>query len=236
METDDADLVFQDCETTGLEYDADIWEYAGVRRRQDGTEDTLHLFIRHSAAKRERMPLRFRNDLESRYNPNFAVLKADAARKISQFVAGAHIVGAVPDFDTNRLGRMLRLNGLKPTWHYHLIDVEVLALGWLAARGRLGEVPRPWDSEVLSRMIGVEPPPASQRHTAMGDVKWIIDMYDRIAEDSNRGVPAIAAIASEVAIAVLRDYMVFDEWWGQIPPGTMEEIKFNIAQVIARAV
>src|SRR5690606_35277881 len=74
---------------------------------------------------------------------------------------GTHIVGAVPNFDTERIAILLRRFGFAPGWHHHLIDVEALAVGYL--HGIPGERPPfpherlPWASDTLSRAVGVDP-------------------------------------------------------------------------------
>lgn len=40
----------------------------------------------------------------------------------------------------------------------------------------------PWDSDNLSRMVGVDPD-RFDRHTAMGDALWTQAIYDRIVYD-----------------------------------------------------
>ncbi|HTE66667.1 MAG TPA: hypothetical protein VK736_10485, partial [Candidatus Binatia bacterium] len=77
-----------------------------------------------------------------------------------------------------------------PAWHYHLIDVEALAVGWLsglrsettlATGAYAGFVPSlPWDSDDLSRACGVEPASEAERHTALGDARWAMRLYDAI--------------------------------------------------------
>src|SRR5690606_15714544 len=113
-------------------------------------------------------------------------------------------VGSVPNFDTETLAAMLRRHRLCPAWHYHLIDVEALAVGYLHGRAveldRSGEqfsgepwdapaneasrlrtyTGMPWRSDNLSAAIGVEPPTTDERHTAMGDARWAMRMYDAI--------------------------------------------------------
>lgn len=43
---------------------------------------------------------------------------------------GAHMIGMVPSFDTDRfLERLVRRHGACPGWHYQPIDVETLAVG-----------------------------------------------------------------------------------------------------------
>jgi hypothetical protein len=94
-----------------------------------------------------------------------------------------HVVGAVPNFDTERLALLLRRHGYEPGWHYHLIDVENLAVGYAygqaAGLGEL-EIGLPWDSDELSRLVGVEPPGEGELHTALGDARWAMRLYDAI--------------------------------------------------------
>jgi hypothetical protein len=39
---------------------------------------------------------------------------------------------------------------------------------------------KPISSRGLSRQIGVEPPAEGVAHTALGDARWVRDMYDAI--------------------------------------------------------
>jgi hypothetical protein len=178
-----SDLVSLDTETTGLSLDDDIWEFAGIRRNgETGEETELHLFIKHDNHKCLRLPPSFLSDHNARYDAETAVARERAAELIADFLAPrdgkkVHVVGANPSFDTQRLSLLLWNVGLLSPWHYHLIDVEPLTLGWLAAMGIA--VAMPWDSNDLSRKAGLEPPEKG-RHTAMGDARWTLDLYDRI--------------------------------------------------------
>ena len=180
-----SDLIFIDTETTGLSMDADIWEFAGIRRGLDYYSESLHLFIEHDWKKCAELPESFRCDHEERFpGHNLATSRHSAAHQISQFVNARdgmkpHIVGAVPDFDAYRLAKMIsdQIGWWTPTWHYHLIDVENLAAGWLAARGSV--IDPPWDSNALSASIGIDPD-RFERHTAMGDVLWAQAIYDAV--------------------------------------------------------
>lgn len=176
-----APLVFLDTETTGLALTDDIWEFAGIRREPDGTETTLHLFIEHDEVKCRSLPEAFLADHAARF-PNHCgqASRFSASGRIRAFLAAdeggerVHVVGTVPNFDTERLALLI---GATP-WHYHLIDVENLAVGYLA--GRSEPLPDlPWSSDDLSRAVGVEPP-TYLRHTAMGDAEWARDLYDAI--------------------------------------------------------
>ena len=112
--------------------------------------------------------------------PEGAVVDAaTAAHIIAGMTHGAHLVGAGPNFDAEVLAALLRDNGLTPTWHHHLVDVEALAVGWLCAwDGRPG-IP-PWRSDDISTALGVPPPAEDDRHTALGDAAWGLAIYDRI--------------------------------------------------------
>lgn len=182
-------LVFMDTETTGLSLDDDIWEFAAVRREPDGTETELHLFIEHDPAKCRRLPESFAADHAARFpSPcsNNVVSRKAACQRISQLFSGdrPHVVGAVPNFDTERLRLMFQREWPNwprhEFWHYHLIDVETLAVGWIYGSGPAnGLADLPWDSDDLSRVCGVEPP-TTERHTATGDVRWAMALYDAI--------------------------------------------------------
>ena len=182
-------LVFMDTETTGLDLADDIWEFAAIRREPDGSEEELHLLIDHDKRKCAQLPESFRANHAARWDGTIAVTRADAAVQIQHILRDrAHVVGAVPNFDTERIARLLTRRHLAAPWHYHLIDVENLAVGYLAGlraagggeNGHDADLPSlPWTSDDLSRAVGVEPP-TTERHTAIGDVRWAMAIYDRI--------------------------------------------------------
>jgi hypothetical protein len=111
------------------------------------------------------------------------------AHTLAHYVDGAHLVGAVPSFDAAFLAPLLRRLGQAATWHYHLIDVEALAVGWLAGRyaderwgapDDTGAVYRPpWNSNELSLAVDVDPE-QFDRHTALGDARWAKAIYEAI--------------------------------------------------------
>ena len=97
---------------------------------------------------------------------------------IRDMLDGAHIVGAVPDFDARHLTSLYRRFGVEPPrWHYHLIDVEAMAVGWLHGQFSDPNITLPWRSDDLSRACGVEPPSEDERHTALGDARWAARWY-----------------------------------------------------------
>lgn len=115
------------------------------------------------------------------------------AEEFAKLTWGAHMIGMVPSFDTDRLGRLLRLWRACPGWHYQPQDVETLAAG--AILNNLKNLQRgsvrasqaaelatlPYDSEELSRFFGVDPD-RFDRHSALGDVRWAAALWDSLHE------------------------------------------------------
>lgn len=97
--------------------------------------------------------------------------RADTAKDLAVYLDGAHLVGFNPSFDARFLEALLRQHGCAPSWHYHLIDVEMLMLA------HLGQQP-PFKSDDLVRALGVEVP--KNRHSAMADARLASDCYDEV--------------------------------------------------------
>ena len=189
-----APIVFLDTETTGLHSDRRPWEIAMIRR-EDGVPDrALTLQVQDvdlSAAELIGLNIGRFHERHNRFSTAWhdesdfvAVDEAKAATYVEQWTRGAHIVGLVPNFDTECLAAMLRRHKLCPAWHYHLIDVETMAAGWIHAAVKDGydfEAPQlPWRSDEISRLCGIEPPSDDERHTAMGDAHWAQRWFDHI--------------------------------------------------------
>lgn len=203
-----SDIVFLDTETLGLDLDAPIWEVAAIRRSINAgapsciVETELHLFINAEPLPwLDSLPAEFADDYRTRFGQNYGKSLAPtvAAGVIHKFLDGRpHIVGAVPDFDTTRIRHQLFRPLLLPDpWHYHLIDIENVVVGYVhgvAARAidearMRGEEPNPalvnrrldlpWKSDELSRAVNVNPDDYA-RHTAMGDVRWTMAQWDAV--------------------------------------------------------
>lgn len=184
-----APLVFLDTETTGLAPCDEIWEFAAIRREPDGAETETHFFIDHEPSLCRRLPDSFLADHLKRFptwhgqRPENVKSKLEAAELILDlFREGRpHVVGAVPNFDTERIAALCRqyAGGPGPGWHYHLIDVENLAVGYLAARGGVLDCSPPWKSDVIAELVGVTIT-EEERHTALGDARWAMRIYDAV--------------------------------------------------------
>lgn len=127
----------------------------------------------------------------------------DWCRHFQRLTANCHLAGAVVSFDEERLRRLLWKHGVLPRWHYHLIDVEALAVGYLAGcRQTIGEIAPhtgeaflagtngwkvaegpdarpPWKSDELTEALGIVVD-NMDKHTALGDARWAKAIYDRV--------------------------------------------------------
>lgn len=203
-----APLAFVDLETTGLDPDRhEIWEI-GLILRLDGADMEYAWQLPVDLSRADPMGLRVGRFYERRrkiggmapvaslhrvkYPTDEQFAKAgplpvsDTAETIANLLDGCHLVGAVPSFDAAFLGPWLRSHGQAATWHYHLVDVEALAAGWLAAGHDLAFGPPvrdkcqpPWNSNELSAAVGVDPE-QFDRHTALGDARWARAIYDAV--------------------------------------------------------
>lgn len=217
-------LIFLDCETTGLDPARhEIWEVAAIVRDDAtgtrtehvwqlpvdlGRADVIALNIGRFHERRwgewqtyhpqtgTETRQEFLGKAPSTWDPREMDVWCDEFMRLTW---GAHLVGAVVSFDADRLDRLLRLYGACPGWHYHLIDVEALAVGFLAgwdsrARkdddsilgdGRSLDGTLPWDSSLVSQSVGVHPD-QFDKHTALGDARWAEALYDAVMKPRQR--------------------------------------------------
>lgn len=198
------DLCFIDTETTGLHPTLHkIWEVAIIKRTPSGDNSHLLLqidvdtdmgnadpFALNIGKFWERYkkngywePQDFRVDgdkVDLELIPENGELCSpiEAARLIREFTHGAHLIGNCVSFDAERLGTLLRENWQTPTWHYHVIDIEPMIIGYAKAAGI--SFPLPYKSDELTNWLGVEEPSEEFRHTAMGDAIWVMRQWDAL--------------------------------------------------------
>ena len=182
-----------DTETLGLDPDRHpVWEIAVIR--WDETTDTVlsedcwQVAVGSAdlaAAEPAALDI---NGFHERYDPDAALPRPDAMRRLIDLTEGrAHLAGAVIYFDEERLRRACLAVGLTPDWHYHLIDVEAEARGYLRGREtalrmagwRLDQRREvawstPWCSDDISAALRL--PPIEGKHTALGDARWALQM------------------------------------------------------------
>jgi hypothetical protein len=178
-------IVFCDTESTSLDRRTrEIWEVALVRREPGGAETEWGalvgggLGLRHATEESLRVGGFFERHPAHGGKSDLPVLPEDeVACQVAARLEGAFLVGAVSSFEDTGLFKLLDRYGLipadgEPPWHYHLVCVENLAAGLLG-------VEPPWNSTELSLAVGVDPA-EFDRHTATGDVRWAIAIYDAV--------------------------------------------------------
>ena len=188
-----ASVCFIDTETTSLRHDRRAWEIGIIARASDGSETEHHWFVGAEdldLGNADVMSLKIGRFYERHPQPSahwttglpVVSSEATALRDVEAVTRGAHLVGAVVSFDADVLGQRMRANGICPSWHYHLIDVEALAVGYLAGRGSadlFDPSALPWKSDDLSAALGITVRD-EDRHTALGDAKWARAIYDAV--------------------------------------------------------
>lgn len=200
-----APICFVDTETTSLRADREAWEIALILVTPDGDALRYRECVEVTLANADPASLKFSRFYDRHPQGREAKGILDGSRpvdgesvalNVAAFTHGAHLVGVNPAFDALTLESLLTKHNLVPAWHYHVIDLSAMALGWLNCSYRsLFESTRdprfqnpivpPYESDELSRLCGVEPPSAEDRHTAMGDAEWAKRWYDRLS--SGRG-------------------------------------------------
>lgn len=200
--------IFLDTETTGLYPEAghEVWDIALIARENtrvvhpDGP-DTLESqdreyqwFVKPDLRRADPNALRINRFYERTAGVKWSNPE-EVAAEIAQLFDGAHIVGMVPDFDIRHLSVFLRKHGQCPAHHYHLIDAETLAVGYMTGAQHeamlwgnttsrvlagVSAVDAPsWRSDDLSAALGVGVP-TEDRHTALGDARWARNIYDAV--------------------------------------------------------
>lgn len=189
-----APLCFLDTETDGVHPDRVAWEIGAIRREPDGTETARRWFVDVALATADPFGLRiggfydrhpfgrYLSGAAESFDHRATLGPYAAAMQVARITHGAHIVGAVPNFDTECLAALLRNQDLTPAWHYHLVDIENLAVGYLAGQGK--PIAPPWKSDELTEALGLPPTPDDEKHTALGDAKWAMRVYDAVMRDS----------------------------------------------------
>lgn len=195
-----------DTETTSLHPSREVWEFAGIRRNPDGLELEMEFYLPVDLTHADPFSLNVGGYYDRHpdgiaatgkpyprcgpnYEGDFPWTKAnmrdygrfkeldEAARAIFRLTFGAVIVGSNAGFDTRGLEPLIRSAGMVPAWHYRPIDVVDRAVGFFAAMGH--PLPPTTRTDDVARILGIEVE-EKLRHTAMGDVRMTLAIYDAI--------------------------------------------------------
>lgn len=188
-------ICFVDTETTGVHDLSQIWEFACIRREPDGTETAVEFFINIFLHEADLFALNIGKyydrhpqgkwlsgkSAQTPYTTSYGKYRdqSEAAATIARMTHNATLVGAVPSFDARQMDRLLKSEYLIPAWNHRPICIENLAVARLAADGIDFEIPWKSSSDLLKK-AGVEPASEDERHTAMGDVKWVARAFDHL--------------------------------------------------------
>ena len=199
-------LAFVDLETVTLTPGPDvIWEI-GIITRDDGKPDEEWRFqVRPNMDRADPESLRI-----SRYAKRYELgprqlaagwLPPDGAMRplvlselawwLDRLLAGRHVFGLCPSFDTLRLSLLLRkLVGPshRDPWHYQPHDIEDQVVGYLLAlreqdpgsKAAAVSLTLPYDTDALVEAVGLPPMPEEDQHTALGDARRVRDFHDAI--------------------------------------------------------
>lgn len=121
-------LVFIDTETTSLDPATRLpWEVAWWNVTPHGAAASCiwHIEVPLDDADEEALKI---GCYHERMPPNPSSTR-EAAEAIHADLHGVTLVGANIAFDAQTLTNLLALHGLKPSWHYRLIDIESLVAG-----------------------------------------------------------------------------------------------------------
>lgn len=204
-------LVFLDTETTGLDPEQhEMWEIALIQRDADGRDWESHYQLRkpelHLVQSADPKALEISRYHERMVVPSdgwYAQIDGDGTPRymsrqglvddLTRSLRGAMLVGSNPAFDA----AFLRIFLDAAPWHYRTVDIATLAVGHLYGQaytltkqncdasyyGRADELLKDgWKSRDLSQLMGIEPPPPSLAHTALGDAHWARDVYDAVTQ------------------------------------------------------
>jgi len=184
-------VVFVDTETTGLDPRRhEIWEIALIE--ENGIEHLWYPSL-SNLNQADLIALNIGQFFER--HPRVYQNNADIVDELLYLTVGQHLVGAIPSFDEERLRNLIWKMNKCPAWHYHLIDVEALAVGFLNGMDRAlqdrvvsGDPPSPpwyrtppWKSDDVFNALGIDRDrPEFAKHTAMGDARLVREVYNLV--------------------------------------------------------
>jgi len=175
-------IVFLDTETTGLDAaQHDVWEIAAILR-QDGADTEHHWMLKPDLSNADPDALRINGFWARTVGVTYEEDKA-VAESVTMLLADAVVIGSNPGFDKEFLAPFLRGEGFCWAAHYRPLDVVTLAAGFLRGLDEAHKEPSTFTPRVsaheVSRAVGVDPDDYD-RHTALGDARWVRDLYDAV--------------------------------------------------------
>jgi len=107
-------------------------------------------------------------------------LPEQVADELTRLLDGTVVVGCNPGFDVEFLKAFLSQHSTRPyPAHYRPLDITAVAWGHLVGIGQAEGLRWPLSSEEISLCLGIDPD-GYDRHTALGDCRWVRDQWDVI--------------------------------------------------------
>lgn len=204
-------IVFLDTETTGLLPGVhEVWEIAAIVRADGAPDEEYAWQLRPSLASADPAALRIGRYYERNRvrhldpgsqrtvyqlaDPDLAgdeefrdrlIWPAAAAHRLAGLLDGAYLCGSNPSFDFRFVDRFLRAHGEALTARHRMLDIRSMAHGHLAGLGYPVDPTAP--SGHLAEHLEVPDLADEDRHTALGDARWVRAMYDAITADTHPG-------------------------------------------------
>ncbi|WP_052666662.1 3'-5' exonuclease [Nitriliruptor alkaliphilus] len=167
-------FVFVDTEATGLDHRRhELTEVAWIVRFEDGREEERRYFPTHTTDGADDDALELTH-YDERIAPQDKTPSKVWLTEFLEHADGAVLVGAVPDFDARHLDLACHKLGVEPTWDHHLLDVETLALPFIAEGP---EMPRSLAKTCAALDI---PHDRDQAHGALYDAQQARAVFDRV--------------------------------------------------------
>lgn len=178
-------LAFVDTETTGLLPHHEVWEVGMVLRSDVMGDCHDYEYVWQLPVEIERADpkaLEINRYHERRWHADRFTRLDKFAMEFTALTKGAVLVVNNVAFDVPLLDRMLRNQTYVPLWHYHPQDMQSLMAGYLQGLAVVSQTdwlapgPPPWSGSALAKQF-VDTPP-EDLHTALGDARWMRDVWD----------------------------------------------------------
>ncbi|MEX1177990.1 MAG: 3'-5' exonuclease [Nitriliruptor sp.] len=169
-------FVFIDTEATGLDHRRhELTEVAWIVRFEDGHQEERRYFPVHTTDGADDDALELTH-YDERIAPQDKTPAKVWLTEFLEHAEGAVLVGAVPDFDAHHLELACHKLGVEVTWDHHLLDVETLALPFIAPGP---ETPRSLAKTCAALGIAHD---KDQAHGALYDAQQAMRVFDRVWE------------------------------------------------------
>jgi DNA polymerase III epsilon subunit-like protein len=178
----DRDLLFLDSETTGLDQRVDgrlvheAIEWAAIRTKPDG-KTVVATFEARLVPRRPELFDDYAKRVNGYDEAEWAATALDpatVAAELAHIADGTILIGQNVGFDIGFLEKTLAENNVKPTWHYHKVDVMNLAWPFIK-KGLLPGL----SLNQLAEPFGLSQP---EPHRAMSDVLLVQRVYQLLME------------------------------------------------------